>query len=72
MHGIFPGPVDTDMTSEFDGAKTQPAEVAGRVLDGIEAGTEDIFPDPVAAQIEPFWTAGGKEVEKMFMRGLDV
>lgn len=48
VHGVFPGAVDTDMIRGFDIPKTGPADVAAAILDGVEAGEENIFPDPMA------------------------
>ena len=47
--GVYPGPVDTDMAKEIALDKASPERVANAILDGVEAGTEDIFPDPFAA-----------------------
>ena len=46
VFGVYPGPVDTDMTRGFELPKSSPRDVAFAILDGIEAGHEDIFPDP--------------------------
>ena len=46
--GAYPGPVDTDMTKGYPLEKASPRDVAKAILDGIEAGDEDIFPDPFA------------------------
>jgi len=48
VFGVYAGPVDTDMTRELALPKTSPRDVAFAILDGIEAGQEDIFPDPFA------------------------
>jgi NAD(P)-dependent dehydrogenase (short-subunit alcohol dehydrogenase family) len=48
VFGVYAGPVDTDMIREFALPKTSPRDVAFAILDGIEAGQEDIFPDPYA------------------------
>lgn len=64
--GVFPGPVDTDMARGFDMPKTSPAEVARAVLDGLETGAEDIFPDPMSKQVYAAWTADHKAVERQF------
>ncbi len=47
--GVYPGPVDTDMAKEIALDKASPEQVAKAILEGIEAGTEDVFPDPFAA-----------------------
>jgi hypothetical protein len=46
--------------------KTAPAAVATAILAGIEAGTEDIFPDAMAAAVGPAWQADPKAVERQF------
>ena len=48
VFGVYAGPVDTDMVRELALPKTSPRDVAFAILDGIEAGKEDIFPDPFA------------------------
>ena len=48
VHGVYPGPVDTDMARAIEMDKATPAEVADSILDGIEAGSADIFPDAFA------------------------
>ncbi|MCP4201694.1 MAG: SDR family oxidoreductase [bacterium] len=48
VHGVYPGPVDTDMSKEIDMDKATPRDVADAILDGLEAGTADIFPDAFA------------------------
>jgi NAD(P)-dependent dehydrogenase (short-subunit alcohol dehydrogenase family) len=61
--GVYPGPVDTDMAEQLPFEKTSPAAVAHAVLDGIEAGTEEIFPDPMAAQFGAMYLASAKSLE---------
>ena len=38
VHGVFPGPVDTDMTRGFDFPKVSPEVVAVGIFDGVEKG----------------------------------
>ena len=60
VHGVYPGPVDTEMTKDLPPQfeKTAPDAVANEVLDGVEAGAEDIFPDPFAVAFgEQFHTS---------------
>ena len=66
VHGVFPGAVDTDMLAGVDMPKTGPAAVAGAILAGIEAGEEDIFPDPMSTQLYAAWRQDHKAVEKQF------
>ncbi len=64
VHGVFPGAVDTDMIRSFTLPKTPATDVARAVLDGVEAGTEDIFPDPMAQQLYAAWRQDHKAVER--------
>lgn len=50
VFGVYPGPVDTDMAKDIPMDKTSPQRVARTILDAVEAGREDIFPDPFAVQ----------------------
>lgn len=64
--GVFPGPVDTDMASELAMKKASPGDVARAVLAGIEAGTEEICPDPMAVGLYAAWKENHKAVEQQF------
>jgi NAD(P)-dependent dehydrogenase (short-subunit alcohol dehydrogenase family) len=69
VHGVYPGPVDTPMTKdlpELDGPKASPLAVADAVLDGVEAGEEDIFPDRMGGDVGELWRSDPKEVERRF------
>ncbi len=66
VHGIFPGPIDTDMAKEFLMDKTSPKVTAENILAGIIAGTEDIFPDPMSANLSQLWAKDPKELERQF------
>ena len=64
VHGVFPGAVDTDMIRAFEMPKTSPQDVAYAILDGVEAGDEDIFPDPMARDGHRAWRADPKTLER--------
>ncbi|MFS8115353.1 SDR family NAD(P)-dependent oxidoreductase [Rhizobium jaguaris] len=67
VHTCFTGPVDTDMTRGFDVPKSEVGLVAAGILDGMERGEEDIFPDPFSEQIADGWRAGVvKALEQQF------
>ena len=66
VFGVFPGAVDTDMIRAFQIPKTPAIDVARTTLDGIEAGEEDIFPDPMAQQLYSAWRQDHKAVERQF------
>ena len=62
--GVYPGPVDTDMGTNIPLEKASPRAVVKAVLEGVEAGEEDIFPDPASKQLHEGLTADPKAVEK--------
>ena len=49
VHAVVPGSIDTDMSRGFNVPKSSPESVAGGILDGLENGEEEIFPDPMSA-----------------------
>jgi NAD(P)-dependent dehydrogenase (short-subunit alcohol dehydrogenase family) len=64
VHGVFPGAVDTDMIRAFDIPKTSPKDVANAILDGVEAGEEDIFPDQMSSDGHQAWRNDPKALER--------
>ncbi|GAA3290697.1 SDR family oxidoreductase [Dactylosporangium vinaceum] len=66
VHGAYPGPVDTDMTKDLPPQfeKASPEAVAAAILDGLEAGHDDIFPDAFAAALGEQFQASPKTVER--------
>jgi NAD(P)-dependent dehydrogenase (short-subunit alcohol dehydrogenase family) len=66
VHAVFPGPIDTDMIRSFDMPKTSPAAVAGAILDGIAAGTEDIAPDPMSLEVLATFVRDPRAIERKF------
>lgn len=64
VSGVYPGPVETDMTTNVDMDKTSPNIVAKAVLDGVEAGAEDIYPDPMGEGMHAAYLSDPKAVEK--------
>jgi NAD(P)-dependent dehydrogenase (short-subunit alcohol dehydrogenase family) len=66
VHAVLTGPVDTDMTRGFDIPKSAPESVAREILDGVERGEEDIFPDPMSGSLAESWRGGAaKGLERM-------
>jgi len=43
--GVYAGYIDTDMATGLSAAKSSPAEIAARMIEGIEAGNEEILTD---------------------------
>lgn len=66
VHGVFPGPIDTDMAKEFPMDKASPESTAANIVQGIVAGKEDIFPDPMSAQLSELYATNPKELERQF------
>jgi NAD(P)-dependent dehydrogenase (short-subunit alcohol dehydrogenase family) len=65
VHAALTGPTDTDMTRGFEIPKATPASVARAILDAVDNGEEDIFPDPMSAAIADGWRSGvAKEMER--------
>jgi len=58
VHGVFVGPTDTDLNRGFDIPKAPVEAVARGILDGVENGEEDVFPDPMSQSIAEAWRAG--------------
>lgn len=66
VFGVYPGPVDTDMSRAITLPKTSPRDVAFAILDAIEAGQEDIFPDPVSIDFGRQFGSSPKTAERQF------
>src|SRR5258706_83479 len=59
--------VDTDMTRGIDMPKASPESVARAIFDGVEAGEEDIFPDPMSQSMADSWRSGAaKALERQY------
>jgi NAD(P)-dependent dehydrogenase (short-subunit alcohol dehydrogenase family) len=65
--GVYPGPVDTDMAKDLEMDKATPQSVANAILDGLEAGKSDIFPDSMAEGFAGPYEAGAKTLEKVIV-----
>ena len=66
VHAVFAGAIDTDMVRAMDMAKTSPGDVARAVVEGVEQGVEDIFPDPMSKALFSTWRKDPKELERQF------
>ena len=66
VHGVFPGAVDTDMARSLTIPKTPAIDVARATLAGVEAGDEDIYPDPMSKEVYSAWRKDHKAVERQF------
>jgi len=67
VHAVMTGPVDTDMSRDFDVPKASPESVAQAIFNGMENGEEDIFPDPMSEALAESWRNGAtKAFERQF------
>jgi NAD(P)-dependent dehydrogenase (short-subunit alcohol dehydrogenase family) len=64
VFGVYPGPIDTRMTEPILVEKTSPAEAARAIIAGIEAGSEEIFPDPMSRGMGAGFLADPKGIER--------
>jgi len=62
--GVYPGPTDTEMADVLTLPKVASSVVAEALLDALERGVEDVFPDPMSQQIFEAWKADPKAVER--------
>lgn len=58
VHAVLTGPVDTEMSRDLPVPKASPESVAQAIFDGVVAGDEEIFPDPMSATLAPSWADG--------------
>jgi NAD(P)-dependent dehydrogenase (short-subunit alcohol dehydrogenase family) len=62
--GVYPGPVDTDMAAQFEVPKVSAASAAHAILDGLEQGLEEIYPDPFAVEYGDVYAVNPKGLEQ--------
>ena len=67
--GVYPGPIDTYMARDVTMPKVSATVVAAAVLQALADGTEDVFPDPTAAQLRQGLAADSKAVERQIAAG---
>ena len=68
--GVYPGPIDTDMSRHDKMEKISPKVVAENLFSRLFEGTEDIFPDPPAQQFGNLYMANPKDAERLFAASL--
>ncbi len=61
--GAYPGPVDTDMAERFTVPKVSAESAANAILDGLEQGLEEIYPDPFAVEYGDAYAVNPKGLE---------
>jgi NAD(P)-dependent dehydrogenase (short-subunit alcohol dehydrogenase family) len=65
VHAVLAGPMNTGMSREFPVPKASTESVAGAIFGAVDAGEDDIFPDPMSATLAESWRTGAvKEMER--------
>ncbi len=64
VFGVYPGPIDTRMAEGVPFDKTSAPVAARAIVEGIEAGTEEIFPDPMSRSMGAAYLADPKGLER--------
>lgn len=71
VSGIYPGPIDTDMAKDIPMEKTSPEATAKAIVEGLIAGKDYIFPDPMSAQVGQLWQTDPLALEAQMAAPLD-
>jgi NAD(P)-dependent dehydrogenase (short-subunit alcohol dehydrogenase family) len=67
MHAVLVGPTDTEMSRGFEVPKVSAEYAAAAILDGVQAGEEEIFPHPMLEAAAQSWRSGEiKSLERQF------
>jgi len=64
--GVYPGAMDTAMLDGWDMEKADTTIVAKKILNGIENGDTDIFPDNQSEHVGALYSKDPKGVEEQF------
>lgn len=64
VFGVYPGPIDTRMAAQVPFEKVSPAHAAQAILKGLDAGIEEIFPDPMSEGMGSLYLADPKGLER--------
>jgi NAD(P)-dependent dehydrogenase (short-subunit alcohol dehydrogenase family) len=58
VHAVLAGPMNTEMSRELPVPKASTESVARAIFDAVQAGEDDIFPDPMSATLVESWRSG--------------
>ena len=58
VHAVLAGPINTEMSREFPVPKASTESVARAIFDAVQAGEDDVFPDPISATLAESWHTG--------------
>ncbi|MDE5416836.1 SDR family NAD(P)-dependent oxidoreductase [Labilibaculum sp. DW002] len=64
--GVYPGPIETEMTKDLDMEKDSPINVAKEIVNGLIEGKEYVFPDVMSKQVGELYLTEPVTVEKQF------
>lgn len=70
VYGVYPGPVDTRLAPGDEMPKASPYAVANAILNGLEQGTEDIYPDDFSQAMINIFMQSPKTLERQFAAAL--
>lgn len=70
VFGVYPGPIDTRMAEPISMDKAAPADAARAIVDGIEQGIEEIFPDPASQNMGNAFLQSPKALERQIAAGM--
>ena len=65
VFAAFPGGIDTEMSAHLDAAKTAPRDVALGMIDALERGDLDIYPDGGSRGVYEAWSKDPAGVVKI-------
>ncbi len=65
LFGVYPGPIDTDLSEGLEVNKESPANLALRVFDGMEQGILDITTDALSDNFESYLKKDFKPIEAL-------
>jgi len=65
VHTVNPGPIDTELAKEFPIDKADTKDTAENILNALEDGEADIFPDEAGRQMFATWQNDYRDLEAM-------
>ena len=66
LHGVYPGPVATDMNRDLDIEMASEEGVVREILAGVQEGKLEIFPDMNSKQVAKTWSENPKAIAAEF------
>jgi len=66
VHGVYPGPINTDMNEGLAIEMASPESVANAIVAEVSAGKEYIFPDPVSESVHEKFLIDPYAIEREF------